>query len=149
MKNLSKDAVWILLFVSLLASMLWFFIPAASNLYRYFSLSESVEASVSKWFIEETSLGEFHIGANYSFKLGEKTYHNETIFNSPKFRNPASADDEIKHKPNHFLAFYSPQNADFSSLQKEFPLKESVSALILLILIFYFAGLKIYTENKL
>ncbi|HRD55137.1 MAG TPA: hypothetical protein PLC42_01940 [Parachlamydiaceae bacterium] len=148
MKNISKNSVWVLLFTLLVVSFLWFFVPAASNLYRYISLSATKEAFVSNWFVEEVSPGEFRIGASYFFTANGKQHQNETIFTSPKFRNPASADDELKKRGDKVLAFYSPQNEDFSSLQNPFPLKECISALILLFLMFYFAGLKIYGEKK-
>lgn len=125
---------------------LWFFSIAAYRTYGYYALSEETKPLNLNWFVEEISSDDFRVGAAYTYLDG---LSGETLFSDRKFRNPSSADDELKVKASkNYVVHYDPQNIYHSSLQKTFPTKECVSAGVLFLLSLYFVGLGMYAQNK-
>jgi hypothetical protein len=146
---MGKNPVWFSLIGVALAATLWYSGVACLKLQNFYSLSETTTAHDLTWFVEELSSEDFKVGATYSYTLNQTSYTGETIFNDYTFRNPSSADDELKIKQvKVYPVFYNPQNFNHSSLQKKFPTKECVSAGVLLLLFLYFLGLKAYTCRK-
>lgn len=145
---MNKNPVLLSLLSLIFAAMLWYGIPAAYHLHEYYSLTKTTEPTDIKWFVDEISSEDFRVGATYSYIVDAATHQGETIFNDMTFRNPSTADDELKVKATKTqVVFYDPQNADHSSLQKKFPTKECVSTAVLFLIFLYFALLGIYTSS--
>ncbi len=99
--------------------------------------------------VKQFSGEDYVIRAAYSFSLKEKKYHQETLFSQQRHYNPWAAAEAIKVLAKQdFESWYDPYNPDHSTLQKYFPFKECVSALILWGLLFYFIWLGIYTRSS-
>lgn len=144
-----KNPVWLGFLALVFASFLWYSGNACYHLYQYYSLKETAKATDLKWFVEEITSDDFRVGATYSFAVNNESYTGETLFSDHRFRNPLSADDELKIKATHeFVVFYDPQNLGHSSLEKKFPLKDCASAAALFLLLLYLFGLGIYTSIK-
>ncbi len=143
---MNKNPIWLAFLALNFAVFLWFFSVASYRTYDYYTLSKETKPLNLKWFVEEISSDDFRVGATYSYLDNQS---GETIFSDRKFRNPLSADDELKVKESKkFIVYYNPQNINHSSLQKTFPTKECVSAGVLLLLSLYFVGLGMYAQNK-
>lgn len=142
------------LFIAICAALtLWYAIPAFKQVQNYYTLTHTAPAENLKWFVTEISSEDFRVGADYTYKVLDREYFGETIFTDWKFRNPSSADDELKVKAaKNYVVFYDPQSlvssSDHnSSLQKKFPVKECVSLGIIFFLLLYFIGLGIYAKK--
>lgn len=143
-----QNPVWLSLLGLNFAAILWFGIPLSFHLYDYYALTETTKPSDLKWFVEKQGSEDFRVGANYSYLVNTISYEGETIFNDMTFRNPSSADDQLKLKASQtHLVFYDPQNVNHSSLQKKFPTKECVSTAVLFLILLYFVLLGIYTSS--
>jgi|GEM_PF-923583 len=144
-----KNPVWLALLGLIFTIVLWFSIVAFYHLYTYYSLKETAKTTDVSWFVEEISSEDFRVGATYSFRVNDVDYTGETIFTDRRFRNPSSADDELKNKStDETVVFYNPRNIEHSSLEKTFPLKDSATATVLFLLFLYLFGLGIYTSKK-
>lgn len=143
-----KNPAWLLLILMNLFGILWFSSTAGKEIYNYYTLSETTNVKEIHWFVERVSFDDYKVGAEYSYLVKNNLFEGKTLFKDKKFRNPLSADDELKVKANQeFLVFYDPTNLYHSSLQKSFPTKECVSITVLFLLLLYFIGLGIYAKK--
>lgn len=128
----------VLLLVISGASFLWFGGKAIFELRDYYCLQKHTSATILQWKVEEKG-GKSFIATRYSFELGERKYEGETRFKEPIFLNTLSAESEMKKWQSYtWAAWYDPDRPDHSSLQKLFPYKSSVYALIVLGVLGYF-----------
>ncbi len=128
----------VLLLVIAGAAFLWFGGKAIFELWGYSCLQKHTSATILEWKIEEKG-GKSFITLHYSFELGERKYEGETRFKEPIFLNTLSAESEMKRWQSYtWAAWYDRDRPDRSSLQKLFPYKSSVYALIVLGVFGYF-----------
>lgn len=144
-----KNIVW-LCFLSLITGAVgWITLKALYLIYLYQSLNASVPAENLQWSVNQLSEDHFVPKASYTFMIDHHSYKGETSFKNDLYWNPGSAEDGLKVYANkEWTVWYSTGNPDYSSLQKNFPFKESISAIVLLILMFYFFGLGYYVAKR-
>lgn len=124
--------------------------------YRYTILTASAPAVIEKWSIEAdlrqwpmNLLFEdaYRVQADYSFVTDQIKYEGKTIFRE-KYRNTWAAEQsQKKMEQENWIVWYQPGNAHYSTLQKNFPLKECVSAGVLAALLLYFIWLGSYVTK--
>lgn len=144
-----KNYFW-LCFLSLITGAVgWITIKTLYVIYLYLSLDAAAPADKINWSIEQLSEDRFVMKANYSFQVNAQNYSGETIFKNDLYWNPWSAEDALKvYDQKDWTVWYSSKNPAYSSLQKNFPLKESISAFILWLILIYFLGLGYYVVTK-
>lgn len=107
---------------------------AAYKVYRYTRLQAHTPIENIEWSVKSLSDEQFMVEAHYLFQ-NEK---HDTLFNR-LYRNPWAAEQAIKqNQGEHWILWYDPYNFSNQTLDKSFPVKNVVSALILIGLLLYF-----------
>jgi hypothetical protein len=125
--------------------------------YQYTTLSSQAPATINKWnIITDSNKWSFKwfsdatylVEMEYSFIVDHKQYTGRTVFSDEKHRNPWAAEQravQMSQKP--WTAWYNPSHPNHSALQKYFPFKECISAVILWGVLLYFIWLGSYVKN--
>lgn len=143
-----KNPIWFALLALISLTTLWFSAIAVYNLYGYFRLTETISAQDIRWSIKEEDPESFQVVADYTFLVNDQQYEGSTTFNDWPYRNPWGAQEalKVKEKQNWFV-WYAASNANHSSLQKSFPIKECITMGILWGLLIYFLWLDSYVAR--
>lgn len=116
-----------------------------SHYYSYYVLTKLVPVTMKEWKVVKLTDEHYKVNGSYFFLVGEKKYSGETIFDV-KYRNQWAAEQAIKGKKSP-KAWVQPGNESHSTLEKYFPLKEGLSALLLWGLTLYFVWLGMYVAK--
>ncbi len=144
-----KNLVWLGFLAMVFGAVIWVTIKAIYMFYLYTSLNATVSAENLNWSIEQLSDERFAMKAHYIYEVEERAFNGETVFKNDIYRNPLAAEDALKvYSQKDWTAWYSVRNPQYSSLQKNFPLKEFLSATVLWIIMLYFFGLGYYAAQK-
>ncbi len=136
-KNLYR--FWVVLLVASGLIALWFSGSAAANLWKYFRLNVQTSAEVLQWRVQELSSSRFAIQAEYQFKLNGKTYTGETIFENPQFLNSFAAENYMRiNGSKNWETWYCSSKPSYNCLEKKFPKKKCLQALLTIGVFFYF-----------
>lgn len=123
---------------------------AAYQIFRYARLGTSAPAKVTDWGVKELSSSQFGVEVCFEFEAAGKSFRGKTLFDSPVYLNPFSAEEAIKSlKKEAFAVWFQSSDPSMCSLQKEFPLKSLVNALVTLGVVFYFISIskKLYQAS--
>lgn len=144
-----KNFVW-LCFLSLVTGAVgWFTIKTLYSVYLYMLLNAETNAHQINWAVEKLSEDQFTLKANYSFEVKDQTFLGETLFNNDVYLNPYAAEESLKvYSSKDWTVWFSRFYPQYSSLQKNFPLKECISAVILWLIWLYFLGLGYYVTKR-
>lgn len=120
------------------------------QLYLYARLDASSTTISIEWTVKEISDERYLLDGKYTFKDTQGTIQSgESTLLDPFYLNAWAAQkaiDETKSQPRKI--WYSSSNPKNSSLQKNFPLKECLSLLLLCGVVAYFFGLKHYVMKQ-
>jgi hypothetical protein len=143
-----KNLLWQAFLVVVLITTLVYSGIAAYRYFNYSRLTAFAQASTLKWNIQELTDEEFIIEGDYTFGVNNKTYRGKTSWPREPYRNDYAAEKAIEEfSSQNWKIWYDPSNPDHSSLQKKFPLKESISAAFLWALFLYFLWLGYYVNK--
>jgi len=124
---------------------LWFGGKSSLELWRYSHLTQLSKAEVTAWSVEKNGSSKFALKASYIFEVEGKKLSGETTFKNPFFLNPESAKAEGKKWAcQSWSTWYSPTRPSFSSLERIFPYKSLLQAIISFVVFIYFFILKKY-----
>lgn len=145
---LHKNKVW-LCFLSII-----FLITCAYTgktlykLYDYMSLSSLTHSKSIEWSVNAETEDLYLPAARYAFEAKGKVYEGEMLFSQEAYRNPWAAEESLKNlAATYHSVWFSPSDPAHSSLQKKFPLKESIYAGVLWALSVYFFWLGAYVAK--
>ena len=144
-----KNMVWIG-FLALTAGFVgWITLKTLFLIYTYASLDSETKPEQTKWSVQELKEDRYFIKGSYSYKVDDEVLEGETVFKDDSFRNRYSAEESIKvYQNKDWQVYYFSLKPTISSLQKKFPLKESISSGVLWIILMYFVFLGIYAAKK-
>lgn len=141
-----RKAIWVpfILVVALVA--IWFIIRASYDLHDYFRLKFRTEVAVDRWQVQEIKSDQFVVEAHYSY-----VYKGKKIFGQGKvgaiYPNPWAANEaKTRYSKQNWSVWLDPDHPDKSVLEKHFPIKHTLSAVVLLGLVLYFFILAIYSR---
>lgn len=118
------------------------------DLWAYARLTARTEVSIDQWKVIKKS-SSFPLQATYHFGFQGKTYQCKTVLPPPYHLNRLSAEKAIKNLEKfRWMAWFDPRNPSISSLQKEFPLKKTIYALIALGITCYFGFLETHSKIR-
>lgn len=131
------------IFLILIGVVAGFFLGKAGwEVIGYLRLNAATEAHVKEWSIKESS-SDFLVAALYTYKVKNQEFEAKTIFTKPKYLNFSSAQSDLKKWDKHqWTAWYSSFSPKNSSLQKIFPFKSCIQALLSLGVWCYFLFLR-------
>ena len=111
---------------------------AMRDYYLYLRLSVKVEASIDQWKVIKKSSSSYPIQGKYHFEFQGKTYHGASNLKPPYPLNRPSAQKMIVELEPSRKLWIDPHNPMISSLERGFPIKKVVYALIALGVSLYF-----------
>lgn len=118
---------------------LWFLSVALMGVFKFSLLNSHGFAEVTRWQVRELSSSRFAIEADYEFKVKDAVYTGKTKFEKPQFLNRFVAENyiaSIGSKP--WKVWYRESNPMRSNLEREFPQKDCLQALVTLGVFAYF-----------
>lgn len=97
------------------------------------------------------SASQFAIEADYAFEYEKKTYTATTRFAKPYHFNRLAAEKEMKILQKiSAIVHFDPNNPAFSSLQRKFPLKKGLHAMLTIGVAIYFLFLdRVFLEKRM
>jgi hypothetical protein len=144
-----KNIVWFCFLGGVLAITLWFTGDATLKLYRYLSLKKQIPAKAVSWSIKEIDEDLYYPHAHYSFIVKDREYESDQTLKSLTYRNPWAAEEGLEDlNKKQWHVWYDPKYPKYSSLENHFPLKETLSAGVLIGLTLYFLGLGYYVAHR-
>jgi hypothetical protein len=112
---------------------------ALHDLWGCLRLEERTSADVYKWKTVEVASSQFGIKAAYTYKVHGKTYRGKTFFAKPYHLNENSVQKQVEQfSRQSWVVWYQPSHPKISSLEKIFPTKRVIYALMTLGVFFYF-----------
>jgi hypothetical protein len=141
--------LWIVLICITGAIALWFLSHALYDLNHYWKLGPTIPVEITQWKIQEISSSRFGIEALYSYEVNGKRYEGKTFFNKPIYLNPYAAEADLKKWQAHsWQAWYQKSHPEISSLQRNFPAKTMIHALLTLGVFVYFYLVREMSSKK-
>jgi hypothetical protein len=138
--------LWVTLLVLSGVIALWFLGNAVTGIWNYAFLKGKASAEVSQWQVRELSSSRFVLEANYEYTVNGVGYKGHTVFQTPQFLNRFSAENYIAGlHAKRWKAWYIESNPSYSSMEREFPKKSCLQALLTIgvFAYFYFSRYKI------
>lgn len=131
--------LWVVLMAISGGIALWFFSIAVLGIFKFAVLNTQGLAEVTHWQIRELSSSRFAIEAEYRFTVNEVVYFSKTKFEKPQFLNRFAAENYIATLgPRSLRMWYRDSYPQRSSLEREFPRKHCLQALLTLGVFAYF-----------
>lgn len=146
--NLVNKLWFLLIFISV-GIALWFTIIAGRGIWNYHKLDAKTPCKVTSWDIEEKNSSKFVIYAHYEYLVDNHVFKGETTFAGPYYLNRMSAETGIHQlKDFSWEVWYRSKYPEESSLQKIFPFKNCLYALLTIGVCIYFLILRYFTFSK-
>jgi hypothetical protein len=121
---------------------LYFLGKVSIQLWDYLQLKKYTEVVITNWEIEDISSSKYFIAAAYQYEVNSRQYIGKTVFFTPKYLNRFSAETDLQKWCNYrWQAWYNPSDPGYSSLQRIFPYKNCIYAIICSGLFIYFCFL--------
>lgn len=139
---------WIFFLAFIAVLIMIYSIFAGIQIYRYLQLNEQISAKEIQWSVISQNSEKYVPFARYQFIVNGTSYQGQTLWQE-YYLNEWTAKEAIKRLSSPSLVWYDSSNPDVSSLQKYFPLKDSIYAILLWLLGFYFLGLGYYVKHRL
>lgn len=136
-QNLYK--LWLVLLIISGGIALWFSGVVSVELWKFLRLNAHTQATISNWDVRDLSSSRFAIEANYRYEINGVVYSGKTIFEKPQFLNRFAAENHVKQlEAKRWHTWYRESNPTLSSLEREFPQKKCLQALLTLGVFVYF-----------
>jgi hypothetical protein len=141
-KILEKNWVFNFLVIFLVIIALFFNLKALINIYNFQRLNSFCKVNEVNFYVEEIK-GKYKIAGSYRFESDKKTISGKNFFKE-SFLNQFAAQEAIKNLPKERLVFFDPKHPEISTLEKSFPYKNVIYALIALGVAIYFGFFKFF-----
>lgn len=147
MKDIVRHGAAVMIAAVLLFA-LFYLVRAYSGLTTYYFTTDETIAERVEWRIAEGSWGRYYLEGEYRFQWEGKEYSGSTIMREPVFLNRKSAEEWTRKLSKDAPAiFFDKSHPERSTLERKIPMKEIVSAALLLISVGYLFALRKKTVN--
>ena len=131
--------LWVFLIVVSTTALVYFAIPALSDLLRFFSLKSQVQADTINFKVVETQNSVFQIEANYSYTINNQLFSHKEVLTSPAYDNPYQVKKSLLETDHEsWKVYFNPKNPSQSSLQREISKKKLIDFSLSLGIFLYF-----------
>lgn len=142
-----KNIYWLLFLAALGICVLYYTVEAYGKIYNYSRLKAFTQASSVHAKLQVLSDDEDAVWLDYEFKAGKVTVKGSgEVAILPN--TPVAQREMEEYEKKEWTVWFDPQDLAFSSLKKEFPYKEFISAIVLWIIYLYFFCVGIYVKNR-
>lgn len=143
-----RHPFWILFLCLIMICVLGYTGYTLIKVWQYLRLDRQTAAQTIQWNVLAINDEAYVPIASYSFIVNGKSYRSETQLEET-YLNAWTAQEAIERLEYASpLIWYVSYNPEISSLQKHFPLKQSVYTGFLLILALYFIGMGYYIKRR-
>lgn len=144
-----KNTAWLLFLAFLAISTTYFTATAVHALYDYYLQTHTIQPLKIEWSYQEVGTDAYAPFATFTFPVDGTIVEGNTLLSQPLFRNEFAADEVLKElKEQPWKVWYSPSHPEHATIEKRFPIKESLSAVAVLGLFFYFVFLGFYVRRR-
>lgn len=145
---MQKNIIWVTFLLIVTGFSVWFVIKGGYDLIRYYQFNLEIPVSVGRWEIVELEANKYALSASYSYEFEGKDYMGKAQL-SKDYPNPWSAERAlVKFKESEQTIWISPRAPQEGVLERSFPYKATLSAVLLLGLVIYFICLGLYVSVK-
>jgi len=131
--------LWVVLLVVSGGVALWFTAFAVGGAWTFIRLNAKAQASVTTVQVCTLSASRFAIEASYRYEVGGVTYNGKTKFENPQFMNHFAAEHYAKLlSARRWETWYRQGDPAISSLERQFPQKRCLQALLTVGVFAYF-----------
>lgn len=117
----------------------WFTAIALAKMCTYVRLDTKGAVQVDKWDIKMLPSSRYVLHATYSYVVDGQKFTGDTLLSSLSYPNRYAAEIDLKaRKAQVVYVWYQKKNPGFSSLQRSFPKKELLNAILTLGVFCYF-----------
>ncbi len=136
-----KNVHYIGLLLLLSAFVLWWTYDAIYLTFRYYALSASTTVVITEVNTIKKDEDDYRLEIEYLYIAGENSYKKTQIMPSSYLNLFAvqKAIDELKNK--NLPLYFNPRDPNQASLERVFPLKQCLYAIIMISILCYFIGL--------
>lgn len=136
------NKIWLAFLAAITLAVVVFSWDALQQMRRYYFLQQKTSLTSTEWGLVKINEESYRVGVEFSFVHQGKTYRGLEHFQKPLYPNPWAAAHGMKERETETQeVWFYPNNPKISSLEKKFPLKELLSAVVLLGLWLYFVQL--------
>jgi hypothetical protein len=131
--------LWMILLVISGGIALWYSGSTCKELWNYVQLTERAPARILKWETRDLGSSHFGIAAEYLYEVGGISYTGRTLFKKQRFLNRFAAENYLKSlKEKRLWVWHRKSKPSISSLEREFPQKYCLQALLTVGVFAYF-----------
>lgn len=128
---------------------LWFVGDALRGAFLYSQLEAQAPALLTQIQVRKEGGAKYLMEADYLYRVQGVEYSGKTLFCEPVYLNQISAEQDLgKWRALEWQAWYVPSHPEKSSLQRFFPLKTCVYALLTLGVFTYFFLLRYFAFSR-
>jgi hypothetical protein len=145
---MQKNTAFLALIVTLTLIVFWYSGVFLYRYYNYIRLGAKAPTKEVTWTVDPRTDEQYLLKANYSFDANGQNFTGNTVLEERGYWNRYSAEKGVEeYSKKKWYVWYNPSDPTYSSLQKNFPLKECVSAAIMWAIVFYFVWLGYYAQR--
>ncbi len=138
--------LWKILFLAVGALALWRAMTATLGLWEYYRYGPEVTAQVVHWELLPKG-SKYAIEATFTYDFRGTSYTTRAVLAKPYHLNRGSAEQYIqKMSGMNWTAWVDADKPQYATLEKHFPLKETVYAVCLLGILLYFVYIRFHLE---
>lgn len=136
---------WFSLVIVAVAVAIFLFGKASCQVVNYVLLNSKASVEIERLYVEKLGSSKFAIAASYHFERDGKNYQGKTIFSHLYYLNSPTAEKAIKNlKDKSWEVYFFSLKPSYSSLQKMFPFKSCIHAILGIGVLVYFYFLRGY-----
>jgi len=140
-----SNLIWRAFLCVLFMITLWYSGVAVYRYYSYIRLDEQTFASSVEWRVKELAGDEYILAAAYSYQVDHEPYSGHYDWVDDIYRNEYAAEQQLQEFSSQKWRVWVDSNSpSYSSLQKNIPFKECISAMVLWGILLYFLWLGYY-----
>lgn len=110
---------------------------------KYVLLSSKQNAYIDNWKIEEKNSSSFSIEISYHFFINDKKVLGKTELAKPFFLSRKAAEEAVETlQKKSWSVFFPPSHIEMNTLQRHFPFRDCIHALLSIGVVIYFLILK-------
>lgn len=143
-----RNPLWIFLLSLIILGGLGYTTYTLVKVWQYLRLDQHVDAQNIQWSVLSLNEEAFVPLANYSFVVRNQSYQGQTRWQEVYLNSWTAQEAIMRLKKSPPPVWFDSSSPEISSLQKLFPLKESLYSLLLWILSLYFLGLGYYVKQR-
>ncbi len=111
------------------------------QVFNHYRLSQATSPSSIQWTLHKQAEDDYRLKSNYRFDWKGNSYTGQLEQSQEYLNEWAGQEALLKAKKKEFLVWFDPENPNFSTLNKDFPIKYSIYTILLWLLFIYFIWL--------